>query len=437
MDPNIMLMVIMKYLKQARDEPIRYAEITMQKVIRLFYLYMRYKELQDDRKNREMWVRPIFTERRRLLQGDSDNLIMEMRLEDPNKYFNYLRMSAVIFNELLNIVGPLIEKENVVRKPIPARTRLEVTIRWLASGDSMTSLSYAYRIAQCTLSRIIPETCEAIWLALKEKFMIDPTEDNWRTIAEDFATTCQFPNCIGAIDGKHVVIQAPPRSGSCYYNYKGNHSINLLAVSDAKNRFTIVDIGTEGRQSDGGVFESSGLPHLFQTNALHIPPPTRLNNMDFEFPNVLLGDEAFPLSTHMMRPYPRSRRLNISRKIFNYRLSRARRTVECAFGILVARWRIYRQPILACTSTAVKAVQAMVILHNFIINEELDLPLAERQYCNIQEERNLSATNELTDIRNSSSRKSKALKIRDNFAHYFEHVNPLPWQWDKVLTNNF
>lgn len=164
-----MLMVIMKYLKQARDEPIRYAEITMQKVIRLFYLYMRYKELQDDRKNREMWVRPIFTERRRLLQGDSDNLIVEMRLEDPNKYFNYLRMSAVIFNELLNIVGPLIEKENVVRKPIPARTRLEVTIRWLASGDSMTSLSYAYRIAQCTLSRIIPETCEAIWLALKEK----------------------------------------------------------------------------------------------------------------------------------------------------------------------------------------------------------------------------------------------------------------------------
>ncbi|XP_018393514.1 PREDICTED: putative nuclease HARBI1 [Cyphomyrmex costatus] len=402
MDPNIMLMVIMKYLKQARDEPIRYAEITMQKVIRLFYLYMRYKELQDDRKNREMWVRPIFMERRRLLQGDSDNLIVEMRLEDPNKYFNYLRMSAVIFNELLNIVGPLIEKENVVRKPIPARTRLEVTIRWLASGDSMTSLSYAYRIAQCTLSRIIPETCEAIWLALKEKFMIDPTEDNWRTIAEDFATTCQFPNCIGAIDGKHVVIQAPPRSGSCYYNYKGNHSINLLA-----------------------------------TNALHIPPPTRLNNMDFEFPNILLGDEAFSLSTHMMRPYPRSQRLNISRKIFNYRLSRARRTVECAFGILVARWRIYRQPILACTSTAVKAVQATVILHNFIINQELDLPLAERQYCNIQEERNLSATNELTDIRNSSSRKSKALKIRDNFAHYFEHVNPLPWQWDKVLTNNF
>ncbi|XP_018363696.1 PREDICTED: uncharacterized protein LOC108761585 [Trachymyrmex cornetzi] len=144
----------------------------------------------------------------------------------------------------------------------------------------------------------------------------------------------------------------PPRTYKICRN-----SINLLAVSDAKNRFTIVDIGAEGRQSDGGVFENSELPHLLETNALHISLPTRLNNTDLEFPYVLLGDEAFPLSTYMMRPYPRSGQLNISRKIFNYRLSQARRTVECAFGILVARWRLYRQPIIASTSTVVKAVQ--------------------------------------------------------------------------------
>ncbi|XP_025997174.2 uncharacterized protein LOC113005615, partial [Solenopsis invicta] len=133
------------------------------------------------RKDRSIRVRPIFAERRRILQGDSDNLLVEMRLTDSQKYFNYLRMSPTIFNELLNIVGLLIEKQNVVRNPIPARTRLEVTVRWLASGDSMTSLSYAYRIAQCTLSQIIPETCEAIWISLKDKVIIDPTEENWRT----------------------------------------------------------------------------------------------------------------------------------------------------------------------------------------------------------------------------------------------------------------
>lgn len=109
MDSNIILMIIMKYLVQARDEPIRYAEITMKKVISMYILYLRYKKLQEGKKKRKMWVRPIFTERRRLLQGASDNLLVEMRLGDAEKYFNYLRMSPIIFTELLNIVGPLIE----------------------------------------------------------------------------------------------------------------------------------------------------------------------------------------------------------------------------------------------------------------------------------------------------------------------------------------
>lgn len=129
MDPNIILMIIMKYLIQARDEPIRYVEITIKKVISMYILYLRYKKLQEDKKDRTMWIRPIFTEKRRLLQDANDNLLVEMRLTDSEKYFNYLRMSPIIFTELFNIVGPLIEKQDVVRKPIPARTRLEVTIR--------------------------------------------------------------------------------------------------------------------------------------------------------------------------------------------------------------------------------------------------------------------------------------------------------------------
>jgi len=235
-------------------------------------------------------------------------------------------------------------------------------------------------------------------------------------------------------------LQAPARSGSCYYNYKGSHSINLLAISDALNRFLIVDIGAQGRQSDGGVFNNSGLSHLFQTNTLRIPTPSHINDSEFKFPYVLLGDEAFPLSTYMMRPYPRSSNLNLSKKIFNYRLSRARRTVECAFGILVARWRLYRRPIIASTSTSVKAVQATIVLHNFIIDREVDLSLRERKYCTIQdEERNLLHTSTgLIDVNNiNASRNREAMKIRDNFAHYFQYINPLPWQLEKVLNNDF
>jgi len=72
-----------------------------------------------------------------------------------------------------------------------------------------------------------------------------------------------------------------------------------------------------------------------------------------------------------MRPFPRSKNLDFRKKVFNYRLSRARRVVESAFGLLASRWRIYRKPISASLATTVKIIQATTALHNFIMQYEL------------------------------------------------------------------
>ena len=95
-----------------------------------------------------------------------------------------------------------------------------------------------------TARQIILDVCTVLWDALASIHMPVPSEVEWESIAEDIFARWNFPNCIGAIDGKHVMIQCPVNSGSLFYNYKSYFSIILLAVASADYRFVMVDIGT-------------------------------------------------------------------------------------------------------------------------------------------------------------------------------------------------
>ena len=266
-------------------------------------------------------------------------------------------------------VGPVLCRRTYcsrLRPEITPAERLALTLRYLATGNSQVSLSFNFRIGRSTVCNIPHETCSAIWQVLCNEFVKAPsTEDEWRGISAQFGQIWNFPNCIGAIDGKHVVIQAPARAGSAFNNYKGSHSIVLLAVCDAHYQFTLVDIGNNGRHSDGGVFSNSAFGQSIESSELLIPQPRPLPGSRVLAPFVFVADEAFPLLTNLMRPYP-GKNLDEAKAVFNYRLSRARRIIENSFGILAARWRIFRRPNLGQPEHVIRYTQAAIALHNFL-----------------------------------------------------------------------
>ena len=170
---------------------------------------------------------------------------------------------------------------------------------------------------------------------------VSSTEQKWREIAKDFEDRWNFPHCLGAIDGKHINMQAPANSGCLYFNYKKSFSIVLLAVCNGNYQFTMLDIGESGRQSDGGVFAKSNIGICIKNQSLDFPEPEKLRHCDAVLPYVFIGDDAFPMGPNLMKPYPRHNLDDQSKIIANYRLSRARRIIENSFGILAARFRIF------------------------------------------------------------------------------------------------
>ncbi|XP_064103415.1 uncharacterized protein LOC135213365 [Macrobrachium nipponense] len=150
-------------------------------------------------------------------------------------------------------------KDTCMRSAILPRMSLSCsTLRYLATGRSYEDLKFSVAISPQALGRIIPETCEVIWKVLRKEYMKFPhSKEEWCQIGQDFEEMWQFPNCLGAVDGKHVAIVPPPNSGSFFYSYKGFHSMVLMAVVSANYEFILCDFGTHGRISDGGVIENT------------------------------------------------------------------------------------------------------------------------------------------------------------------------------------
>lgn len=242
------------------------------------------------------------------------------------------------------------------------------------------------------------------------------------------------------------------RRGSEYYNYKHGHSLILFAVSDAKYRFTAIDVGARGRESDGGVFERSAFGEMYDQGLLELPPPVYNGTVRDFLPYVFLGDDAFTFDVNLMKPFDQNFGEKPEEIVFNYRLSRARRVVENAFGILSARFRIFRRCIIGSETLAQNIILATAALHNFHLYREDSIPPKQRVYlpagyadtyrsngklkhgrwrneCKKLEQCVFRKLKRQSSLPNANVECAEA--VRENFVELFISC-PLPWQYDEL-----
>ncbi|KAJ8879310.1 hypothetical protein PR048_019918 [Dryococelus australis] len=204
----------------------------------------------------------------------------------------------------------------------------------LGSVCSLVDLHYSYRVGRSTASEIVRKVCKTIWNTLKDECLPLLTKE-----------IANFPNCSGALDVKHIRIVKPALGDSLYFNYKHYHSVVLLGVAYSYYRFKYIDFGSFGKESNNAVFRRSTLWDRIITNIINIPQSKPLDvTTKPQMPFAFVGDEAFGLYKHVRRPY-KGRFFPHTKSIFNYRLSRARRYIECTFGNLSNQWRISHRPL--------------------------------------------------------------------------------------------
>lgn len=159
-----------------------------------------------------------------------------------------------------------------------------------------------------------------------------------------------------------------------------------MAISDSNYKFIRVNVGAYGSEGDSGIFFGDKVGKKIYNDTLPLPNDTIIDGIKIPF--YFIADDAFPLQKRIMKSFVPSQNnpLTEEERIFNYRLSRARRCVENSFGILSRKWLCLSQPLRQLPSRVSKIVLTCCVLHNLLIKNKHYCPIGFADYYNENEE---------------------------------------------------
>lgn len=329
----------------------------------LIFLMRRRRRKYLAQKKR-IWMRQALkrqAERSAELLGPELKLVTELQQPDEDDRFQkHYSLSREQFEALLTLTAPRIDKAaaaTALVKPIPAKeslaiclrltknlgffptsTRYVVTsigqssrvfsrVRFLATGDSYGSIAASFNVGDAVVAKLVPRVCKAIWSSLKDTFLPASNASDWLEVAKGFHERWDFPNCVGALDGKHIMVKASPplpaavassaaaaasdaaegdveaAQGHVMESPKrkpspASSSITVLAVADAFSCFRMIEVCPFGRKSDRGMFAASEFGKALHEGKLGLPEDAPLPGVASDLgpmPHVFISGESFPL----------------------------------------------------------------------------------------------------------------------------------------------
>ena len=284
----------------------------------------------------------------------------------PDSFKRFFKINRETLELLCINLAPhpaLLTRNSGGRPPIPLEKKILMTIRYLASQETICELSDRFGVSEHCFLKSKKRVIRAVIDTFFNKCIKWPAIADFPDITREFDEmgAYNFPGVIGAIDGCHIPIEAPNQNANSYYNRKKFHSIILQAVCKHDLQFTDINVGWPGRVHDAKVLKNSTLWETGFEKCAH----GRYH---------ILGDAAYPLKQWLLTPYRDTGHLNRQQLRYNLQLSSKRQVIERAFALLKRRFRRLKYLNMKSEMNMCQTVVCTCILHNICIlqNDRLD-----------------------------------------------------------------
>ena len=356
--------------------------------------------------DRQIWMLP---------RTDHWYSIVQTKLSDKEWYSNF-RLSRETFSYILSQISTEISHQDTkLRKAVSSEKCLAIYLYYLGSTAEYRTVANLFGVSNAFVCLCVKEVSQAIFRKMKKRLLCLPKGDDLKNVMAMYRQRWGFPMCAGAIDGTHIAIQAPPENHADYVNRKSYHSIVMQAVVDCQYLFRDVVIGWPGSVHDARVLSNSDLYNLGSKSQL-FDDNMKKKILGVDIRPVILGDPAYPLLVWLMKAYPENINTPKWQRHFNYRLSRARMTVENTFGRWKGRFTRFSKRVDMAVESVTYLAAASCVVHNICELRRDDFFQEWLEVCNNSDQpENLPLPNE--DLETVCE--SDATVVRDTLAQYF------------------